>query len=443
MHAAATRIFPGSPKSGVRLRVPGDKSISHRVAMLGGIATGRSIIHGFLKSDDCLRTLTAMEALGCRYKWENDALVIDGTGGRLHQPEKVLDMGNSGTGLRLLAGLVAGSNVKVTLTGDESLRSRPMKRIKDPLELMGARVALEGEGGTPPVTVAGGGLHGIGYELPVASAQVKSCILLAGLFAQGETIVREPIPSRDHTERIMRALGLPVLRPDELTVRLRGFGGEVVHIPCGEWHVPGDISSAAFLIALVAGYGGCRVSIDGVGLNPRRTVFLEILRKSGVGIETEASGDGYIGEPRGILTVEGAHLKGMTIEGHIVPGLIDEIPMLAALGAIAEGVTIIRDASELRVKEADRIKGMCINLERLGVHVEEYDDGMVIHGAQRIEPKGVLDSYGDHRIAMSLAVLASHASAPVVITNTSCISTSYPEFWDDLLTLGIKSEHIR
>ncbi len=420
-----------------KFSVPGDKSISHRVAMLAGLASGTTTVRGFLKSEDCINTLKAMEALGARtFETEKGELRIQGTGGNFLEPAGPLDLGNSGTGLRLLSGLAAGQDMDVTLTGDDSLRSRPMKRIREPLTRMGATVTCTGPEETAPVFIHGGGLKGIDYELPVASAQVKSCLLLAGLFANGRTRVMEPAASRDHTEKLFETLGIELTIVGS-TITLEGFGPSGPTLKAKDLAVPGDFSSAAFWLAAVAARSGSSVTIQNVGLNPRRVAMLDVLRQAGasVSVKVPRRQNDYV-EPTGDITVKGSELKGFTLAGDMIPNLIDEIPVIAVLGALAKGKTVIKDAAELRVKEADRISCMANNLRVMGVQVEETPDGMEIEGGAAVNPSGGVRSYGDHRIAMAMAVLAQFSREPVVIHNVACVDTSYPGFWDDLKELG-------
>ena len=428
------QIEPCGGVSGT-VRVPGDKSISHRLAMMSGLAAGESVIHGFLCSEDCLNTLRAVEALGAGFASEGSTVRVQGTGGPFAKPDHVLDLGNSGTGLRLLSGLLAGHPFVSELTGDRSLRSRPMQRIREPLEMMGARVDLLGEAGRPPVRIRGGRLQGIQYTMPVASAQVKSCVLLAGLFAKGATSVEEPRATRDHTERLLRALGLPVsLDGPRRTVA--GEGPDGPFYAGREWTVPGDFSSAAYWIA-AACREGSDVRIEGVGLNPTRTAFLSVLERMGgrltVAPDDNAPGDGW--EPAGSVTVCGGALAGTEVAGEEVPNLIDELPLVAVMGALAGGTTTIRDAAELRVKESDRIVATVEGLRAMGVQVEELDDGLVVEGGSPIRGGCDVDSRGDHRIAMAMAVLALFADAPTRIHHVACVETSYPGFWECLADL--------
>jgi len=426
---------------GGTLSVPGDKSISHRLALLCAAAPGASVIHGFLTSEDCLHTLAAVASLGARVRREGDRIEIAGTGGQLCAPPDVLDLGNSGTGLRLLSGLLAGQNFTSGLTGDASLRSRPMRRIKEPLEMMGARVELLGENGCAPLRITGGGLRGIDYTLPVASAQVKSCVLLAGLFAEGETVVREPRPTRDHTERLLRAVGAEI-KVDGPDIRLRGARGARNLRSAGERTVPGDFSSAAFWLTAAACREGARVTVRGVGLNPRRTALLDVLKRMGALVETQAGepeeGTDPAWEPAGAVTVEGRPLKATEIGGDEIPNLIDELPLVAVAAALAEGRTTIRDAAELRVKESDRIAAMAAILTAFGVPVREAPDGMIVEGVPRPRGGAAVDSRGDHRMAMAAAILGLMADGPSRINGTACIATSYPSFWEDMNRLSAK-----
>lgn len=429
-----TTVYP-CPRLRGSIRVPGDKSISHRVAMLGGLADGVTTVEGFLRSEDCLNTLQAVEALGAGVAWEGEKLLLTGTGGRYHQPPGPLDLGNSGTGMRLLAGLLAGQAFSCTMTGDASLRSRPMGRIQAPLEQMGARIELLGEGGCAPVRVTGKALSGMTYALPVASAQVKSCVLLAGLFARGTTTVIEPKPTRDHTEQLMRAMGVPLVA-DGLSITLDNAAGGPPVLRPGSWRVPGDMSSASFWLAAAATLDGAAVTIEGVGLNSRRTAFLNVLERMGARVEVVPSKGVTEWEPMGDVKVAGGGLTGTVVEGAEIPNLIDELPLVAALGCIARGETVIRDAAELRVKESDRISTMAANLSELGQAVEVTPDGMIVRGGRGIRGGCEVRSHGDHRVAMCMAVLALSADAPVTVLDTDCVATSYPDFWQHLEELG-------
>ncbi|WP_372847354.1 3-phosphoshikimate 1-carboxyvinyltransferase, partial [Pontiella sp.] len=429
---SSKKIYPAA--LGGTVQVPGDKSISQRVAMLASLAEGTSKVTGYLNGEDARSTLSAMEQMGAQADFRDDALYITGVAGQLRQPAEPLDMGNSGTGTRLLAGIVAGAGIEVAMVGDASLSSRPMGRIRHPLELMGASIGLTGPRGTLPMMIAGGNLKGIGYLLPMASAQVKSCVLLAGLFAEGKTTVVEPRPTRDHTEKLFQALDIPITI-NGLEISIEGFGKQGPRYPARDFVVPGDFSSAAFWIVAVAARPGAELLIENVGLNPRRTALLDVMKRMGADIEvvvTEAKGDPY-----GTIKVRGAQLKGTVIEGDEIPNLIDELPIISVAGALAEGKTDIRDAAELRVKESDRIAEMVKNLRLFGVAVEEKADGMVVTGPADLKtPDAVIDSHGDHRIAMSMAVLNTFADGAITIDNVGCVNTSYPEFWQHMEKLG-------
>jgi 3-phosphoshikimate 1-carboxyvinyltransferase len=432
---SSKKVFPATLEG--QVKVPGDKSISQRIAMLASLAEGTSKVVGYLNGEDARSTLGAMEQMGAKAEFKDGALYITGVAGKLQQPAEPLNMGNSGTGTRLLAGLVAGAGVEVSMIGDDSLSSRPMGRIRHPLELMGASMGLTGKKGTLPMMIAGGNLEGIGYLLPMASAQVKSCVLLAGLIANGKTTVIEPRPTRDHTEKLFLALDIPI-EINGLEISIEGFGKEGPMIKARDFVVPGDFSSAAFWIVAIAARPGAELTIENVGLNPRRTALLDVMKRMGADIEitmTEEKGDPY-----GTIKVKGGQLKGTVIEGDEIPNLIDELPIISVAGALAEGETDIRDAEELRVKESDRIAEMVKNLKLFGVDVEEKQDGMIVKGpATLTTPDAVIDSHGDHRIAMSVAILNSFATGPITIDKVGCVDTSYPEFWEHMEQLGGKA----
>lgn len=424
---------------GGRLTVPGDKSISQRLAMLAALASGTSTIRGFLRSADCLSLLAVLTKLGARYEFTGDQLAITGVGGHFSAPEGALDMGNSGTGMRLLAGLLAGHPFMSEMTGDASLRSRPMRRIAEPLERMGAKVVLSGPNGCAPVRITGGHLRAIDYAPAVASAQVKSCVLLAGLFADGTTTVTEAAPTRDHTERLLTAMGVPVVA-DGLRVSLRGFGVRGPVLRARSWTVPGDLSSAAFWMTAAAAGVGQAITIERVGLNPRRNALLRVLQRMGALITVTEDAGSDACETIGTIRVEGRGLTGTEVGGAEIPDLIDELPLVAVAGALAKGRTVIRDAAELRVKESDRIRSVSDNLARMGVSVAERADGLVIEGPTRVRGGVDIDSYGDHRIPMAMSILALHADAPVRLHDIACVNKSYPEFWDDLRRVGGHAE---
>lgn len=406
------------------IEVSGDKSISHRAIMMAGLASGTSRITGFLNSEDCLATLSAMEAMGVETeRISPTSLIIHGRKGRLKAPLEPLDCGNSGTTIRLLSGVIAGQPFSARLFGDASLSRRPMKRIADPLNQMGARVECTGDRHTPPLQVHGGPLRGIDYTTPVPSAQIKSAILLAGLSAEGRTSVTEKKQSRDHTERMLRYFQGSVHR-EGLCVSLHG-----PQILQGrDFHVPGDFSSAAFWLVAAAAMPKSKLTIRQVGLNPTRTGALNVLMRMGAQIIEQV--DDPSDEPSGTLIIQqGGQLRGTTIEGDEIPNVIDEIPILAVAGALAQGETQIRGAEELRVKESDRISTMTRNLRAFGVPVEELPDGMIIQGGASLSGARV-DSEGDHRIAMAFAILGLFASGTTTIVNTECVATSYPLFFD-------------
>ena len=415
--------------------VPGDKSMSHRAAILGGLSDGMCTIRNFLPSEDCVNTLNAMRALGAQVD-VLDALPgfgpvnlrIHGRSMQLSAPQNPIDCGNSGTGMRLLAGLLAGQPFASELFGDASLSSRPMGRITIPLGQMGARIECLGtKDGCAPLRIHSATLSPIRYAMPVASAQVKSAILLAGLFTRGTTTVEQPAPSRDHTERMMESFGIRVQR-DGLTVSLDG--GQTPRA-C-DFTVPGDISSAAFWLVAAAAMPGAKLVIRNVGLNPTRTAIVTVLARMGATIRETIHSDH--GEPIGDLEITGAPLQGTTLLEQEIPNLIDEIPVLAVAAALASGTTVIRNARELRVKETDRIATVVHNLRAMGGVVEEFEDGMHITGGHPLHG-ATLDSFGDHRIAMAFAIAGLFASGETVIQNTDCVNTSYPGFLHHLTAI--------
>lgn len=408
--------------------VPGDKSISHRAAILGGLSNGACTITNFLPSEDCLNTLNAMSALGARHDVLSElagygpvSLRIHGCSMQLSAPAGPLDCGNSGTGMRLLAGLLAGQNFTSELFGDASLSSRPMSRITKPLREMGAKVETLGEKeGCAPLRIYGGTISPIHYDMPVASAQVKSAVLLAGMFAQGKTSVTQPATTRDHTERMLASFFVTT----QTNGNVISLNGGQTPQAC-DFTVPGDISSAAFWLVAAAALPGSDLLIKDVGLNPTRTAVLNVIARMGAHLR-EIPHDSH-GEPIGHLHIRGRQLQGTTILPEEVPNLIDEIPVIAVAAALAKGTTTIRNAHELRVKETDRISTVVKNLRAMGGEVTEFEDGMEIKGGLPLH--GVeLDSYGDHRIAMAFAIAGLFASGETVIHNTDCINTSYPGF---------------
>ncbi len=414
-------VQPGGRLSG-SLRVPGDKSISHRSIMLGSIADGVTEVSGFLEGEDSLATLNAFRAMGVRIDGpDNGRVVIHGVGrDGLRAPDGPLDLGNSGTSMRLLSGLLAGQSFAVTLTGDASLSTRPMKRVTEPLALMGARIDTTANGTAPLKLRGGADLHGIHYALPVASAQVKSCLLLAGLYADGETRVTEPAPTRDHTERMLAGFGY-ASRRDGATVCLQGGG----RLQACRLDVPADISSAAFFLVGASIAPGSDLTLEHVGINPTRDGVITLLRLMGADIEILNRRD-VGGEPVADLRVRSAPLKGIRIPEDQVPLAIDEFPALFVAAACAEGETLLTGAEELRVKESDRIQVMADGLKALGAHAEATPDGIRIQGGGL--RGGDVDSHGDHRIAMAFAMAALRADGAIQIADCANVRTSFPDF---------------
>ncbi len=412
------------------ITVPGDKSVSHRAVILGALAEGLTEIEGFLPGEDCLSTVDCLRKLGTGIMVDGERVTVEGVGpGGLREPEDILDAGNSGTTARLLLGVLAGQPFYSVLTGDASLRRRPMARVAEPLALMGARLSGRSGGRFLPLTVQGGALKALSYRSPVASAQVKSALLLAGLFASGRTEVTEPVQSRDHTERMLSAFGAEVA-VEGLKVSVTGGsrlrGRRIL--------VPGDISSAAFFLVAASITAGSDLLIKNVGVNPTRTGVLDVLLSMGADIEVRNERE-ESGEPVADLRVRYAPLTGVDISGGIIPRLIDELPVLAVAAAFAGGRTVVRDAAELRVKESDRIAVMTRELARLGVKIEELPDGFTVEGGQAVKG-GSVQSRGDHRVAMSLCVAALGACGPVVLDDPDCIAVSYPGFLNTLGALG-------
>ena len=410
-----------------RLRLPADKSISHRAALLAALADGDTELVGFSEAADPRATLRCLRALGIKVTESEDSLIVHGRGGAFDAPTAPLDCGNSGTTMRLLAGVLAGQPFESTLVGDASLSVRPMGRIAEPLRRMGAVVDLTD--GHAPVRIRGGALHGVEYELPVASAQVKSCVLLAGLFADNRTTVVETTPSRDHTERMLGLDRFEMGGKRFLTVE----GG--ARPPAGAWIVPRDFSAAAFFLVAGATAAASHIEMRGVGLNPSRTALLDVLRAMGADIEV--SNERVHGrEPIGDLKVEngGGRLHSLTIGGDLIPNLIDEIPALAVAAAFADGTTTIRDAAELRVKETDRLAATAAFLRDMGASVEEHEDGLTIQGGATLHGATV-ETHGDHRIAMAAAIAAVSASGETTIRDAECVDVSFPGFWDELAAL--------
>lgn len=414
------------------VEVPGDKSVSHRAALLGALANGVTEVQGYLEGEDCLRTLTAIQMMGVEVTKKGPGHYrIAGAGlDGLVEPGDVVDCGNSGTTARLLIGLLAGQPFWTLLTGDESLRRRPMKRVVEPLGRMGATIVGRADGGRLPLAVRGAERpRAISYDSPVASAQVKSAILLAGLRADGPVTVTEPAPSRDHSEVMLGAFGARVERGERrVTLHPGPLRATTVQ-------VPGDISSAAFLLVAGALVRDARLTVAGVGVNPTRTGLLDVLTAMGVTVNRTAVDGPAEGERIAALSVESAEPVGTTVGGTLIPRLIDEVPALAVLAAVARGSTEIRDAGELRVKESDRIAAVTRELGKMGVRIEERPDGMVIPGGQRFRGAHVA-SGGDHRMAMALAVAGLVADGETVVEDVACVQTSFPTFVELVNTLA-------
>src|SRR6202161_391075 len=418
------KISPASSVSGA-ITLPGDKSISHRYAMIASIAEGPTRIRNYSTGADCHSTLGCMRALGIEIEEQGTEVTIHGKGlDGLRQPAADLDAGNSGSTIRMLSGVLAAQPFRTRIFGDESLSRRPMQRIMAPLAQMGAQIRAH-EGKSPPLEIEGGALRPIRYHLPVPSAQVKTSVLFAGLFAEGETVVVEPIRSRDHTEIALREFGAELtIARGEITLQGRPqlTGREVV--------VPSDISSAAFFIAAALLVPGSHLTIHGVGLNPTRSALLDLLVGMGAKIRIPQL-ESQNGELIGDIVVEYSELRGGTVSGAITAALIDEIPVLAVLGAATRDGLTVKDAAELRIKETDRIQTIVENLRRLGVEAEEFPDGLTVPGRQKFRA-AEFDSFGDHRIAMAFAVAALRGDGESVIRGADAASVSFPEFWDTL-----------
>lgn len=413
------------------LQIPGDKSISHRAVMIGSIAEGTTLVSNFLSGEDCLTTISALRTMGVPIQLNRITGKLKITGNGLSHLSPAFDAvycGNSGTTIRLLAGLFSGRDFSITLTGDDSLQKRPMKRILDPLKKMGASIESLKKNDRAPLLISPSKLTGISYDSPVASAQVKSCILLAGLSAKGETTITEPAPSRDHTERMLRSFGA------DLSVsgrRITLHPGKT--LKAQELTIPGDLSSAAYFIAAALLVPGSLVLLKNVGINPTRDGILRVLKKMGASIEQQNPKNSG-GEPSADLLIRSSSLHGVTIEGELIPNLIDELPILAIAGAAASGMTIIRDAAELRVKESDRIQVMTENLKKMGADITATEDGFIIRGGRPL--KGALiHPAGDHRIVMSFAVASLIAEGPTEIEDAEAAKISYPQFFRDLNSL--------
>lgn len=413
--------------------VPGDKSISHRSIMLGSIATGTTSITNFLRGEDNFATMAAFRAMGVAIEDDGRTVIVRGAGLRgLQEPGDVLDCGNSGTTMRLMTGLLSGQRFFSVLTGDQYLRKRPMKRVIEPLARMGAQINGRGNGTLAPLAISGAQLQGIAYQSPIASAQVKSALILAGLYADGTTTITEPTLSRDHSERMLRYFGAN-LETVGSTVSLQG-GQE---LQGREICVPGDISSAAFLLVAALIVPGSELLIRNVGINPTRTGVIDILQAMGGDIMLQNQRE-LSGEPVADLLVRSSRLKGIEIGGDVVPRAIDELPAICVAAALAEGTTILRDARELRVKETDRIAAMAANLRLIGAGtIEETEDGMILQGVASLSG-GTVTSFGDHRIAMSLSTAALACRDAVVVDDVCCVATSFPGFYDLLSQVAVR-----
>src|ERR1700756_5464238 len=412
-----------APRIETETTVPGDKSISHRAAIIAALSNGVCTLRVFLPSDDCMHTVNALRALGIQIEQpEPDVLVVHGKKRVLTPPQEEIDCGGAGTTMRLLAGLLAGQTFETRLVGNPSLTRRPMDRVIEPLRKMGADIVAEGPGQTPPLRIRGGSLRGIRYRSPIASAQVKSAILLAGLFAKGKTTVDEPFASRNHTELMFNYFLVRTAKGEDDTVTV--FGDQVPE--SRDFTIPGDISSAAFWLVAAAAQSGGHLLVRNIGLNDTRTALLGVLVRMGAQVREAVEGVDQL-EPRGIVEVTGLPLKGTVIQGKEVPQLIDELPILAVAGALASGTTIIRHAQELRVKETDRIAAIAPNLRGRGVQVIELNDGLEIHGPAPLRGAR-LSCFGDHRIAMAFAIAGLFADGETVIQDAHCIRGSYPGF---------------
>jgi len=430
-------ITPGLPLRGTTT-IPGDKSLTHRAIILTALAEGTSTIVGYCQGEDCLNTMRAFQGLGIPITQSPTELTVCGKGfWGLSEPSAPIDCGNSGTGIRLLTGLLAGQDFFSILTGDDSIRRRPMGRVVKPLREMGAVIGGRKGGELAPLAITGAGLHAIEYTSPVASAQIKSSLLLAGLFAQGKTRYKEPRLSRDHTERMFRFFGIPLVNEED-TLVLQGrpsVGWRGVDVT-----IPGDFSAAAFFIVGATIVQGSDITIRNVGMNPTRTGLIEVMRKMGADIQVVGQRE-EAGEPVGDLRVKSAPLKGVAIGHDLIPRTIDEFPVLCVAAAVADGDTVISGAEELRVKESDRIATMSRELKAMGALVDERPDGMVIRGVGRGGENGKLNaahkaqSHGDHRVAMSLAIGGLTAEQSMTIAHTSCVDTSFPNFEKVLASL--------
>jgi 3-phosphoshikimate 1-carboxyvinyltransferase len=412
------------------IKVPGDKSISHRAVMFGSIASGVTTIEHFLPGEDCLSTIACFRKLGVTVHQDGSNVTVEGKGlGGLQESETVLDVGNSGTTIRLLMGILSGRPFHSVLVGDESIGKRPMTRVTRPLAQMGANITGRRDAEYTPLSLSGGALKGIEYKLPVASAQVKSAILLAGLQAEGETTVIEPEKTRDHTERMIRLFGGEVISEGNAVSVKGGQQLTATHV-----NVPGDISSAAFFLVAGAIVPNSSIKLTNVGLNPTRTGILDVLKAMGANMTIEEY-DSNSGEPAGNITIKTSSLTGTVLSGDLIPRLIDEIPIIALLASQAEGKTVIKDAAELKVKETNRIDTVVNELKKLGANIDATEDGMIIHGKSGKLKGETVSSHGDHRIGMMLAVAALISTGEVYLDQSEAIAVSYPQFFADLHSL--------
>lgn len=411
------------------ITVPGDKSISHRSIMFGSMAKGKTTVTGFLPGEDCLRTIEAFKQMGVKIEQQGTDVTIESEGmDALQEPMDILYMGNSGTTTRLLLGLLAGSHVHAVLSGDESIAKRPMKRVINPLREMGAHITGREDGQFTPIAVKGTTLQAIDYTLPVASAQVKSAVLLAGLNAEGTTIVREKEATRDHTELMLRQFGVNIDTTDGVISLAGGQKLTASHVA-----VPGDISSAAFFLVAGAITKGSEITLENVGLNKTRTGIIEVLEAMGANLEIQPY-DHEHAEPAGRVIIRTSQLTGTTIGGDLIPRLIDEIPIIALLATQAEGTTIIRDAEELKVKETNRLDAVVAELSKLGANITATEDGMIIEGPTQLHG-AALKTYGDHRMGMMNAIASLITEGAVTLDDADCIAVSYPTFFEDLDSL--------
>lgn len=409
-----------------QIKVPGDKSISHRAVMLGSLANGVTEISGFLKGADCLSTIDCFRKMGIDIDINGENVTVHGNGLRgLKKPDEMLYTGNSGTTTRLLCGILAGQNFDTSITGDASIQKRPMGRVVKPLSMMGAKIENE----YCPLYITGTKLHGIGYKMPVASAQVKTAIILAGLYADGETVIHEIEKSRDHTELMLSAMGAD-LTVDNLDITVKPTND----LTAVNVDVPGDISSAAFFLVLGAIMPNSQITVINVGINPTRTGIIDVLKDMGADITLE-NVHTSAGETVADITVRSSSLKGTTVGGDIIPRLIDELPIIAVAAVFADGQTVIKDAQELKVKETNRIRAVVDEFNKCGIDITETDDGMIINGGKSIHGAD-FKTYGDHRMAMSLTVLAQLADGESTLDDSDCACVSYPTFFDDFYKLG-------